>query len=147
MASQEQGIALLVPPAVVTLNKTPNPPFELHSTPRLDVAVVGAGLSGLQAAVEIAKAGHTCIVLEAMDHVGGKTLSHSCQTGAGTVDLGAAWLNDTSHPKIFALTKKYGLETVVQPTAGDEVLEDLSGISSRWEYGTVPKVSVAGSTF
>ena len=112
------------------------------STLTTDVIIVGAGLSGLQAAHDIKQAGYSCVVLEAMDRVGGKTLSHLCKEN-GTVDLGAAWLNDASHSKLFELTRKYGLETVIQRTDGDEVLQDLEGNSERWEYGTVPKVGLS----
>ncbi|KAJ0328441.1 hypothetical protein COL922a_013227 [Colletotrichum nupharicola] len=41
----------------------------------VDVVIVGAGLSGLCAAVDIHKSGLSYVVLEAMDRVGGKTLS------------------------------------------------------------------------
>lgn len=109
------------------------------STLDYDVIVIGAGLSGLQAARDIQITGAPCVVLEATDRVGGKILSHACKAH-GVVDLGAASLNDVSHSKLFALTKKYGLETVIQPTAGDEVLQNLKGASCRWAYGTVPKV-------
>jgi monoamine oxidase len=92
----------------------------------VDVVVVGAGLSGLTAALDIQKAGFTAAVLEARDRVGGKTLSKSLASGKGYVDVGAAWLKNTTQPKIYTLAKKYGFDTVVQPTEGDEVLQDRS---------------------
>ena len=54
---------------------------------RVDVVVVGAGLSGLQAAVDLRKAGLSVKVLEARDRVGGKTYSPSAQRSI--CDVGA----------------------------------------------------------
>jgi monoamine oxidase len=107
----------------------------------VDVIVVGAGLSGLQAALDVQKAGLSYAVLEARDRVGGKTLSQPLASGKGIVDLGAAWLNEVTQPKIYALAKKYGFETVVQPSKGDGVLEDTSGTIQRFADGQLPDVS------
>jgi len=96
-----------------------------------DVVVVGAGLSGLQAALGVQKAGFSCVLLEARDRVGGKTLSQPLASGKEMVDLGAAWLNEVTQPKIFALAKKYGYETVVQTSKGDGIVEDTSGNIQR----------------
>lgn len=47
-----------------------------QTTPKqADVVVVGAGLSGLRAALKVQAAGLSCIVVEAIDRVGGKTLT------------------------------------------------------------------------
>ena len=103
-----------------------------------DVVVVGAGLSGLQAAVDVQQAGLSCVVLEARDRVGGKTWSiDNSGKGAG-VDVGAAWINDSNQSKIFALAKRFGLKTIVQPTSGSVVQEDLDGSRTLFPYGKVP---------
>ena len=41
----------------------------------VDVVVIGAGLSGLRAALNIQAAGFSCSVVEATDRVGGETLT------------------------------------------------------------------------
>src|SRR5947209_19870164 len=43
---------------------------------RADVVVVGGGLSGLAAASRVAAAGHSVLVFEARDRVGGRTFNH-----------------------------------------------------------------------
>ncbi|KAM3425035.1 Amine oxidase [Cercospora zeina] len=104
-----------------------------HPTERVDVVVVGAGLSGLQAAVDLHKAGKTVKVLEARDRVGGKTWSRSAQ--GSVCDVGAAWINDTNQSKMYALAQKYGLELIVQNTTGDIVCDEGIGNHKTHPYG------------
>lgn len=86
-------------------------------------------------------AGLSYLVLEARDRVGGKTLSQPLASGKGLVDLGAAWLNDVTQFKIYALAKKYGSESVVQPSEGDGILEDTSGTIQRIAEGQLTNVN------
>ena len=95
----------------------------------VDVVVVGGGLSGLQAAYDVQAKGLSCLVLEARDRVGGKT--HSKPAGQGITESGATWINNTTQPKVYALTQKFGLDTIVQQTAGLEVLVERSGMAHR----------------
>jgi monoamine oxidase len=50
----------------------------------------------------------------------GKTWSRPTTTG-GTVDLGAAWINDTNQSKMFALSQRFNLETIMQRAEGNDL--------------------------
>lgn len=108
-----------------------------------EVLVVGAGLSGLQAAREIQKSGLSCMIVEARDRVGGKTWSLDPSGKGGALDVGAAWINDTNQSKVYAMAKSFGLETIVQNTFGEVVQEDLDGSVSTFPYGAAPEVRIS----
>ncbi|KAJ0279337.1 hypothetical protein CBS470a_009316 [Colletotrichum nupharicola] len=90
----------------------------------VDVVIVGAGLSGLRAAVDIHKSGLSYVVLEAMDRVGGKTLSVPDSPQGGVVDFGAAWINDTSQVEMYRLAKDFGFELIEQTATGLNLYQD-----------------------
>jgi monoamine oxidase len=76
---------------------------------KVDVVVVGAGIAGLVAAREAARAGLTTLVLEARDRVGGRTWSETTQSGV-VVDHGGQWIGPTQ-TRVMALTQELGIET------------------------------------
>lgn len=95
----------------------------------VDVVVVGAGLSGLQAATDVQNAGLSVVVLEAKDRVGGKT--QVVKVGKGVVDVGAAWINDKTQPRMYELFKRFGFEPLVQRVEGVAFFRDTKTSKSR----------------
>lgn len=94
---------------------------------RVDVVVVGAGLSGLCAARKLRAEGATVAVLEARNRVGGRTLTEPI--GNGVFDLGAQWIGP-QHKRVHALLNELGLDTLPTYTNGKKVLETEGKIST-----------------
>lgn len=65
-----------------------------NSIPSVDVAVVGAGFSGLSAAENLIKGGLSVAVIEARDRVGGRVLNAHLKNG-GVQEMGAEFVGPT----------------------------------------------------
>ena len=74
---------------------------------RVDVLIVGAGLSGLVAARRLQASGRVVRVLEARDRVGGRMVSFTTANGF-VVDLGGQW-GGASHHRFAALADELSL--------------------------------------
>lgn len=98
-----------------------------------DYVIIGAGVAGLSAAYALKKRGATVLVLEARDHVGGRTWSG--QLEGAEVDWGGEWIGE-GQPRIYALIKELGLRTFPTFDTGKKILE-LRGHLSTYT-GTIP---------
>jgi monoamine oxidase len=86
-----------------------------------DVAIVGAGISGLALARYLVEAGLDVVVFEGRDRVGGRL--HS----VGGLDLGATWFWP-NEPRVQALIRDLGVLIHAQHLDGDAVYHDPSGM-------------------
>ncbi len=73
------------------------------------IAVVGAGISGLAAALRLQDSGVACTVYEASGRVGGRMASNTTAWASGQVSEEGAELVDTGHKTIQALARRFGI--------------------------------------
>jgi monoamine oxidase len=71
-----------------------------------EVVIIGAGISGLTAARQLATAGVRVLVLEARDRLGGRILTH--HTAEGPVELGAEFVHG-AFPETLGMVQEAGL--------------------------------------
>ena len=106
-----------------------------------DVIVIGAGLSGLEAAYSAQKAGLSVVVVEARDRVGGKVWSVPLASGRGYADLGAAWINDSMQRRIWSYVQQFGLKVVEQRLEGNAIMQ-TDDERIVFPFGITPEVSL-----
>ncbi|CDX23409.1 conserved hypothetical protein [Mesorhizobium sp. ORS 3324] len=88
-------------------------------TERTDVVIVGAGFTGLSAALELKRAGIDFLVLEARDRAGGRV--EATRNGLGErIDSGAQFLCEDM-PELMALARERGKTFVKTNVDGDFV--------------------------
>jgi monoamine oxidase len=85
------------------------------------VVVVGAGLSGLACADELAAVGYRVTVLEARDRVGGRTHSRRDLVKGKVVEAGGELIGP-NQPTWMAYVKRFGLETSPQDPGDGPIL-------------------------
>jgi monoamine oxidase len=103
-----------------------------------DVLIVGAGVAGLIAARELAKRNRSCLVLEARDRVGGRTLTQ--KLGKDWVDLGGQWIGPTQD-RLAALARELDVPIFPQHHEGKKILSWGGKVSTF--KGSMPWLSLA----
>lgn len=103
----------------------------------LDVAVIGAGFSGLAAADQLSQQGRRVTVFESAEHIGGR--SKAGVLNGHVIDLGGQWVG-AGHSRLEALTARFGKSLVPQFTSGKKLFR-LAG-KTRSYKGTLPVLSL-----
>ncbi len=106
---------------------------------KVDVIVVGAGLSGLAAARSLRKAGKSVVVLEARNRVGGRTLNREIGKDE-IVEIGGQWVGPTQN-RILPLIDELGLKTFDTYVTGKNVYY-RGGALTQYE-GAIPPANIA----
>ncbi len=92
------------------------------------VAIIGAGLAGLNAARLLHRAGVDFMLFEARNRPGGRilTLNAPGETDEDGFDLGPSWFWPQMQPAIAALVDELGLARFAQNSEGDVIFERMS---------------------
>lgn len=125
-------------------NMTPNNIEQKEPVMNLDadVIIVGAGFSGLAAAQELKDFGHSVMVLEARQRIGGR--AHTVYDGEQAIEMGANWLHGQDDNPLVKQARNHKLalsaptnwdDLIVYDEYGEEI-EDASALLARW-YGVV----------
>jgi monoamine oxidase len=114
----------------------PQTPAFGASAVKADVVIVGAGLAGLTAARNLVKAGHSVVVLEARDRVGGRTLNHALADGQ-PVEAGGEFVGPTQD-RVLALARSVGIGTFRAYNTGENI---AIARGLRSPYASVPGVA------
>ncbi|CAN9246433.1 unnamed protein product [Alternaria alternata] len=88
--------------------------------PHVDVAIIGAGFSGLTAAKELQAANKSIVVLEAYDRVGGRVFDDKFPDG--TVTYRGAQFVGAAQTNMVAMAKEMGVELIPTYNNGSTVL-------------------------
>ena len=106
----------------------PEAAFAAPSKPR--IAIVGAGIAGLNAALTLQDAGVASTVYEASNRIGGRMFSATSIWADGQVTEWCGELIDSDHQTIIGLARRFGLP--LDEVAGNRSLRDTYKFFGRY---------------
>lgn len=95
---------------IVPRRSTPDDNVCQMSRPSPHTVVVGAGVAGLTTARLLHRYGHSVVVLEARDRIGGRT--HTDRSDGYVTDRGASWIHGIDDASLFDAARAFGMRTV-----------------------------------
>jgi monoamine oxidase len=84
-----------------------------------DVIVIGAGFAGATAARDLAARGHSVLIVEGRDRIGGRAHYREFDGTAIQLEMGGTWVNPRYQPHIAAELTRYNTETFPSPKASE----------------------------
>ncbi|MGA0150139.1 MAG: FAD-dependent oxidoreductase, partial [Luminiphilus sp.] len=95
----------------------------------MNIAVIGAGISGLGCAYRLVQRGHRVEIFEARDRIGGHTATYDVQVGTRrfSIDTGFIVYNDRNYPNLIQLFKELGVASK-ETSMGFSVCDEASGL-------------------
>ena len=99
------------------------------------IAIVGAGIAGLNAALTLQDAGLACGIYEASDHVGGRMHSDTVTWGDGMVSEWCGEFIDGDHETLHGLIERFGLKTISLGRAKGDRAQNVMYFDNRYYSG------------
>ncbi len=96
------------------------------------IAIVGAGIAGLNAALTLQDAGLSCSIYEASNRIGGRMHSDTLTWADGMVSEWCGEFIDGDHETLHQLIKRFGLKTVDLGQAGRNRTQRLMYFCNRY---------------
>ncbi|XVV15683.1 flavin monoamine oxidase family protein [Actinoplanes sp. CA-131856] len=101
----------------------------------VDVVVVGAGVTGLTAAVRLREAGLKVVVLEARDRVGGRLLTETID--GVRLEIGGQWVSP-DQTALLGMIDELGLTTYPRYRSGDSIYIGRDGVRTTFQGDAFP---------
>lgn len=102
---------------------------------RRDVVIVGAGATGLTAAVRLREFGYSVLVLEARDRIGGRLLTDHIE--GQMFEVGGQWVSP-DQSALLEMLDELGLKTYDRYRDGDSIYIGTDGVAKRFAGTELP---------